>query len=114
MTHHHQKGVASDFGLRTSFGFRISDFGFRLRTLLVGAVLVLAPRPGPLWACTACYGQSDSPMAQGMNWGIFSLLAVIAVVLGGVTSFFVYLGRRSAAAAADSATEPLLPPIVRD
>ena len=46
-------------------------------------------------ACTACYGQSDSPMAQGMNWGILSLLAVIGCVLGGVVSFFVYLGIRS-------------------
>src|SRR2546426_9364216 len=26
--------------------------------------------PDSLWACAACYGQSDSPMAQGMNWGI--------------------------------------------
>jgi hypothetical protein len=48
-------------------------------------------------ACAACYGQSDSPMALGMNWGIFSLLGVIACVLGGITSFFVYLGRKSSA-----------------
>ena len=47
----------------------------------------------PALACAACYGQSDSPMAVGMNWGIFSLLGVIACVLGGITSFFVYLGQ---------------------
>jgi len=47
-------------------------------------------------------------MAQGMNWGIFSLLAVVGTVLGGVAGFFIYLARRSAALAAQAA-EPLLP-----
>ena len=46
-------------------------------------------------ACAACFGQSDSRMAQGMNMGIFALLLVITCVLGGVASFFVYLGKRS-------------------
>ncbi len=35
-------------------------------------------------------------MARGMNWGIMTLLAVIGCVLGGIVSFFVYLGWRSA------------------
>jgi hypothetical protein len=35
-------------------------------------------------------------MAQGMNWGILSLLAVIVVVLGTVAAFFIYLARRAA------------------
>jgi hypothetical protein len=47
-------------------------------------------------------------MAQGMNWGIFSLLGVIGLVLGGVIAFFVYLARRAAVVAAQAA-EPLLP-----
>lgn len=47
-------------------------------------------------ACTACFGQSDSPMAQGMNMGIFALLLVITSVLCGVAGFFVYVARRSA------------------
>ncbi len=59
---------------------------------------------GLLFACAACYGQSDSPMAQGMNWGIFTLLGVIVAVLGGVAAFFVYLARRSAALATESAS----------
>jgi hypothetical protein len=33
-----------------------------------------------------------------MNWGIFSLLACIGGVLGGVAAFFVFLARRSAQA----------------
>jgi maltodextrin utilization protein YvdJ len=42
-------------------------------------------------------------MAKGMNLGILSLLAVIGVVLGGVASFFVYLGKRSATVSVVSA-----------
>jgi hypothetical protein len=46
-------------------------------------------------ACAACYGQSDSPLAAGMNWGIVSLLGIIGFVLGGVAAFGVYLARRA-------------------
>ena len=54
---------------------------------------------GAFFACAACYGASDSPMAKGMNWGIFSLLAVVGMVLGSVATFFVFIGKRAAAAA---------------
>jgi len=37
---------------------------------------------GTLLACAACYGKSDSPLANGMNWGIFTLLGVVVPVLG--------------------------------
>jgi hypothetical protein len=51
---------------------------------------------GPqVFACAACFGQSDSRMAQGMNMGIFALLLVITCVLAGVAGFFIYLARRS-------------------
>jgi len=82
--------------------FSASVVGLRFRTLLSAPIVGLALHPGPLWACAACAGQSDSAMAKGMNWGIFSLLAVVAVVLGGVTSFFVFLAKKSAAASAGS------------
>jgi hypothetical protein len=66
------------------------------RVLLLGLALVFAVQPYSLLACAACYGQSDSAMAKGMNWGIFTLLAVIVSVLGGIAGFFVFLARRSA------------------
>lgn len=47
-------------------------------------------------ACTACYGQSDSALAQGMNMGIFVLLGFIGLVLAGVAGFFVFIIRRAA------------------
>jgi hypothetical protein len=86
----------------------VSHFGLQLKTLFPGLVVALALQPNSLRACAACYGQSDSPMAAGMNWGIFSLLVVVAFVLGSVAAFFVFLARRSAAGAARAVTEPVL------
>jgi hypothetical protein len=65
---------------------------FGLAALLATALL----RPDSLLACAACYGQSDSPLAKAMNWGIFTLLGFVVCVLGGITMFFVHVGRKSA------------------
>jgi len=62
------------------------------------AVALAALAPPPLLACAACYGQSDSPLASGMNWGIFTLMGVIVTVLATIATFFVYLIRKEAAA----------------
>ena len=67
------------------------------RTFRSALVPVLALVPVSGWACAACYGQSDSPLAAGMNWGILSLLGFILFVLGGVAGFFFFLARKSAA-----------------
>ena len=48
---------------------------------------------GAFLACAACYGKSDSPLASGMNWGIFTLLGVILTVLTCITLFFVHVVR---------------------
>ena len=71
------------------------------RLASVGCFIVCAAillRPDVIRACSACFGQSDAPMAQGMNWGIISLLAIIGMVLAGVAGFFVFLARRAVAA----------------
>jgi hypothetical protein len=65
----------------------------------VAALAFLARVNGSVLACAACYGQSDSPMAHGMNAGIFALLGVISAVLCGAGAFFVVLARRASAAA---------------
>jgi hypothetical protein len=71
------------------------------QTLRMGALFAgMAMMPCPVFACAACFGQSDSAMAAGMNWGILSLLGMIGMVLGGVAAFFVFLARKAAAAAA--------------
>lgn len=61
---------------------------------LLGALM--ACLPGQAWACAACFGKSDSAMAQGMNMGIFTLLLVICSVLVGIATFFAYILRRAA------------------
>ena len=61
--------------------------------ILALALITFAPQAAR--ACSACFGASDAPMVQGMAWGIVFLLAVIGSVLGGVTVFFVHLGRKS-------------------
>ncbi len=65
------------------------------KLLWLVTVFVVAAKASAL-ACATCYGASDSPLAQGMNWGIATLLGVIGAVLAGVVAFFVHVGVRSA------------------
>jgi len=66
-------------------------------TLILAVLAALwVTSPLPALACATCYGASDSPMAQGMNWGIVTLLGFIGSVLATLVVFFVYLARRSA------------------
>jgi hypothetical protein len=58
-----------------------------------GATFALA-QPASVSACATCFGASDSPLAQGMNWGILTLLVIIFSVLTGIVGFFVHLGWR--------------------
>jgi hypothetical protein len=60
------------------------------------AGLVLAGNP--VYGCAVCYGDSSSPLAMGLNWGIASLLGVVFVVLGSIAGFFIFLAKQSARA----------------
>lgn len=71
---------------------------FLVRKIAVVLGLAVLAWPKTALACAACYGQSDSAMAKGLNWGILVLGVVAASVLGAITSFFVYIARRSSAA----------------
>jgi len=76
------------------------------RTALKSVIPILAlvaMVPNSAHACAACYGQSDSPLASGVTWGIFSLLIVVAGVLGSIVTFFVYVNKRAGDAAAQTA-----------
>jgi hypothetical protein len=73
------------------------QFKTGFRALAAVLVAIWATHPVSALACAACYGQSDSPMAHGFNWGIISLLAVVICVLAAISSFFVFLARRAAA-----------------
>jgi len=65
------------------------------KLLWLVSMLVVAAKASAL-ACATCYGASDSPLAQGMNWGIVTLLGVIGSVLAGIVAFFVHVGVKSA------------------
>jgi hypothetical protein len=73
----------------------------RIRNGLLTVLMLCVPRVA--LACPVCFGQSDSPMAQGVNMGIFFLLGVVACVLAAFAVFFVYLARRSRMLADDGA-----------
>jgi len=64
------------------------------KTLLIAAMGTAALAPSPLLACAACYGRSDSALAEGMNWGIFTLMGVILTVLTCILVFFVHIIRK--------------------
>ena len=69
-----------------------------LRKFLI-AVALAGLAPSPLFACAACYGKSNSALAQGMNWGILTLMGVLVTVLTGIALFFVHIVRKEEAAA---------------
>jgi heme/copper-type cytochrome/quinol oxidase subunit 2 len=75
-----------------------------MKSLLKFSLLILAAfAPSKLLACATCGGAHvDSPMAQGMNWGIFTLMAVIGTVLGGFLTFLIYAIRKSEALEAEA------------
>ncbi|MDB6029037.1 MAG: hypothetical protein JWM68_5260 [Verrucomicrobiales bacterium] len=58
-------------------------------------------------ACAACAGRTDSDLAKGMNWGIFTLLLVVMFVLSAFAAFFVFIVKKSAAHAALMSAETL-------
>ncbi|HEX5220780.1 MAG TPA: hypothetical protein VFZ59_14520 [Verrucomicrobiae bacterium] len=60
--------------------------------ILIGLAVVAS---SPAFACATCYGASDSPLAQGMNWGIMVLLGFVGMVMTGIVAFFVHVGRNS-------------------
>lgn len=71
--------------------------------ILLFVVTVFAP--SKLLACATCGGGGahvDAPMAEGMNWGIFTLLAVIGMVLAAFLTFLIYAIRKSEALEAEA------------
>jgi hypothetical protein len=68
---------------------KTKDIGY----LALAGLFLLEQNAG---ACAACFGESDAPMADGMNAGIFTLLIVVGGTLAGIAGFFIYIIRRGA------------------
>jgi hypothetical protein len=64
------------------------------RKAIIATLAALAAAP-MAQACAVCFGKSDSPLAQGLNMGIVALLLVITAVLALISTFFVFIARRS-------------------
>jgi heme/copper-type cytochrome/quinol oxidase subunit 2 len=65
---------------------------------MISAMLVLANSSMEALGCATCFGQSDSPLAHGMNMAIMTLLGVILTVMALIVAFFIHIARRSARA----------------
>ncbi len=57
--------------------------------------LLICGLPVRLFGCAACFGQSDSPMAHGLNAGMLALLVFVVGAWALFGSFFVFLMRRA-------------------
>jgi len=71
-------------------------------------VVALAWSPSA-FACATCFGQSDSPLAAGMNYGIMTMIVVAYSVLFSIIGFFIFVARKAAATAkleAETAESP--------
>lgn len=51
--------------------------------------------PAAATACATCYGAADSPMTQGMNNAILTLIGVVGLVYVGIGKVFLDFRRRA-------------------
>ena len=72
----------------------MSFIGKVIRVVTLIAVFSLFLLPTDLLSCPVCYGETDSPMAAGMNMAIMTLLAILAVPVGLLSYFFLQVRRR--------------------
>ena len=77
----------------------------------VAAVVTLAS-PGVALACPVCFGENDSPLASGINYGILAMLVVVVGLWVAFASFFIYLRRRAKLAEAAEGTPAAAGPAV--
>ena len=66
-----------------------------MKAKLLTALVLLMAAAVKASACAACFGKTDSPMAKGLNAGIFVLLGVVAAFWVLFGSFFVFIALRA-------------------
>lgn len=65
------------------------------KLLLLSLTALMSLTPRLLLACSVCYGAPDAAQTRGMNFGIFTMLGVTGVVLGGFGGLFFCFARRA-------------------
>ena len=73
-----------------------------LSAVIVAALSLAAPRTA--LACPVCFGDSNAPMAIATNAGIVFMLVIVAAMICGFASFFIYLMRRAKRVAVQEGT----------
>ncbi|HEX9941099.1 MAG TPA: hypothetical protein VGG03_03720 [Thermoanaerobaculia bacterium] len=67
-----------------------------VRPVLIAAVAAAwLALPQAAAACATCYGAADSPMTQGMNNAILTLIGVVGLVYVGIGKVLLDFRRRS-------------------
>ena len=67
----------------------------KLAWVICAATVLLVLTPSVSHACPICFGDPDSPLAQGANWAVFTLLGITGGVLSGFVGFIFHLMKRS-------------------
>lgn len=76
---------------RTAFGAgRVA----RRAAVVIGALFASVAGNAAL-ACTTCFSEAESPVADGIRWGVLAMIGLVFVVQGSFAMFFVNLRRRS-------------------
>jgi heme/copper-type cytochrome/quinol oxidase subunit 2 len=75
----------------------MKTYGKKAAFMMV-AMLALGSGSMEALGCATCFGQSDSPLAHGMNMAIMTLLGVVLTVMALIVAFFIHVSRRSAKA----------------
>jgi hypothetical protein len=83
------------------YGNRFLQKTRKLGVVALAAAGTLAT-PADLFACAVCLGNTHSPLRDGMNAGILALLGFALFMIVSFAAFFVYLWRKSKAAAESS------------
>ena len=65
------------------------------RMLPVAVAAIGLALPEAAAACATCYGAADSPMTQGMNNAILTLIGVVGLVYVGIGKVILDFRRRS-------------------
>jgi hypothetical protein len=80
----------------------------RMRLSVLAVVLAVVGHPAGARACSACYGDPDSPTSHGLTLAILALATVVMAVLGGVATFFVQASRKAELLEATAAARALI------
>ena len=88
-------------GLLVIYGSRFLQKTRKLGVAAMAAAGTLG-LPADLFACAVCLGNTNSSLRDGMNAGILALLGFAMFMIVSFAAFFVYLWRKSKAAAQSS------------